>query len=161
MNPLLLILIILIIVFLVWIIWVRPQNSNNPTNVSFSSALGPDEEVPPAISEGEGVMNVGNLSADRNTFTYEIHVRNLTGTPTAAHFHRGPRGQNGPIVKGLRIQRDENGDFMSGGVWSVTDTTQPLTADLVEDLLSGNIYINYHTRRYPDGEIRGQVEREL
>ena len=32
-----------------------------------------------------------------------------------------------------------------------------LTEDQSKALLSGNLYINVHTAKYPDGEIRGQL----
>ena len=43
------------------------------------------------------------------------------------------------------------------GVWKSTDATQPLTTALVESLLTGRVYVNFHTAASPAGEIRGQV----
>ena len=49
-----------------------------------------------------------------------------------------------------------NGNTASGA-WRTTDRNQPLTSELIGDLLSGNIYVNIHTEANPSGEIRGQV----
>jgi hypothetical protein len=45
-----------------------------------------------------------------------------------------------------------------GGTWSATDVTQPLTAALVDSLIAGKIYVNFHTTANGGGEIRGQVK---
>lgn len=88
---------------------------------------------------------------------FDITVQGLTGTMTAAHFHNAPAGQNGPPVRTL------SGDFSGNqarGIWSFTDS-EPLTSQLIEELLAGNLYINVHTDSFPDGEIRGQVGLNL
>jgi len=72
---------------------------------------------------------------------------------TNAHFHKGGIGANGGVVRGLFSEF--TGKSVSG-IWTNTDT-QPLTPELVKDLLSGNIYVNIHTAANPGGEIRGQV----
>ncbi len=44
-----------------------------------------------------------------------------------------------------------------GGNWTTTDATQALTPALVDSLVLGRIYANFHTAANPSGEIRGQV----
>jgi hypothetical protein len=41
--------------------------------------------------------------------------------------------------------------------WSMNSPAQPLTRALVDSLLAGRIYANFHTAAHPGGEIRGQV----
>ena len=84
---------------------------------------------------------------------FQITVQGLTSPMTLAHFHHAPAGQNGPPVRTLTS--DFNGN-QARGIWSFTDP-EPLTSELVKELLAGNIYINVHTDSFPAGEIRGQV----
>jgi len=42
------------------------------------------------------------------------------------------------------------------GLWTSTDP-EPLTPELIAELLAGNIYFNIHSDANPGGEIRGQV----
>ncbi len=71
------------------------------------------------------------------------------------HFHVGSPGINGAVVRVIA----EAGAAPSGivsGVWRSTDA-QPLTPALIESLLTGRVYVNFHTNANPAGEIRGQV----
>lgn len=85
---------------------------------------------------------------------FNVSVDSLTGPTTNAHFHHAPAGTNGPPVR--TILGDFSGNTASG-VWRVTDD-EPLTPEMIQEILSGNIYINVHTAAYSGGEIRGQVE---
>ena len=91
--------------------------------------------------------------------TYEIRVEGIPAV-AASHFHNAPGGANGRVVRGIEGAFD--GDvWVSSGVWSSTEAgDQTLTADLVAELLAGNIYVNIHTADYGPGEIRGQVLRD-
>jgi len=65
---------------------------------------------------------------------------------TAAHFH-GPAkaGVNaGPVI-------DLSGKVQEGSV--------DLTDEQIKQLEAGDWYLNLHTAKFPDGEIRGQVEK--
>jgi hypothetical protein len=66
---------------------------------------------------------------------------------TAAHFHSGESGKNGPIVV------------------PITPATSPfegsatLTDPQADELLAGKWYVNVHTEANKGGEIRGQVTK--
>ena len=118
----------------------------------FKAKLNGRNEVPPNCSGATGTL-VAVLSSDKQRVDYIIQTNNLSNI-TAAHFHDGRRGQNGPIVKDINI------DPITGagvGSWTTTDVTQPLTAELIEKLKQGRLYVNVHTTNFPGGEIRGQV----
>jgi mono/diheme cytochrome c family protein len=75
----------------------------------------------------------------------------LTGiTATLAHIHSGIAGTNGPvIVNFVQSGTDPNRwDAEAGGT---------LTADEVNALLAGQLYVNVHSAAFPSGEIRGQI----
>ena len=110
----------------------------------FKADLKPASEVPPTQSTGDGNAMV-TLDTDKKTVAWKSTFSGLSGDATAAHFH-GPAapGENaGPAV-------DISGKIEEGSA-SVTD-------DQIKDLQAGKWYINIHTAKYPDGEIRGQLE---
>ncbi|MFD1505195.1 CHRD domain-containing protein [Georgenia yuyongxinii] len=78
---------------------------------------------------------------------YAISVRNLDRV-TQAHIHKGERGENGPVVVPLKAPKD---GFSKGCV----DVRYRLARDILED--PHDYYANVHTKKYPDGAIRGQL----
>lgn len=110
----------------------------------FTARLDGASEVPPNPSAGVG-RACAILNADR-TLTYRVEVSGLGAPATAAHFHVGPIGVNGPVVVPL-----------VGGPLVWAGTSAPLTSAQVADLLAGRWYVNVHTTAFPGGEIRGQV----
>jgi hypothetical protein len=68
-------------------------------------------------------------------------------TPTAWHIHKGPADSTGAVVI------DFGTTFTSP--FAFTDT---LTEAQVADLKSGSYYVNIHSKKYPAGEIRGQLK---
>lgn len=118
---------------------------------TFISQLNGCNEVPPTNSAAIGTL-IGLLSVDNLRFGFSLETNGLVNI-SAAHFHLGPRCQNGPIVGTIPINL-ANGSAV--GVWSSSDP-QPLTPQLVEELKRGNIYVDVHTAQFPNGEIRGQV----
>lgn len=125
-------------------------------SIAFTATLTRDQQVPPLpVSGGVGTFS---LNADSTALTFEIRV---VGVPsvTAAHFHNAPAGANGGVVRDL--QGDVvDGEWVSSGTWSADEADQPLTADLLAELVAGNFYVNVHTEDYPAGEVRGQVLAE-
>ena len=71
------------------------------------------------------------------------------GTATAAHIHRGPAGQNGPVVITLAEPTD---DGASAGC-VMPDAT--LLADIADN--PENYYVNVHNAEFPGGAARGQL----
>jgi hypothetical protein len=111
--------------------------------VKMKADLKASEEVPATESSGAGTADV-TLDTAANKVSWKITYENLTGDATAAHFH-GPAkvGENaGPIV-----------DIIA----NIKDGSADVTADQAKMISEGNTYINIHTAKYPDGEIRGQV----
>ena len=109
-------------------------------------------EVPPNGSQARGKL-IGLLSADGLRFDYVLQTQGLINI-TAAHFHDGIKGQNGPIVKTINI---DPATGAAVGSWTSTDPQQPLTPDLIVGLKDRALYVNVHTSSFPGGEIRGQT----
>ncbi len=113
-------------------------------NMTFNAQLKGASEVPPTDSAGTGNAQVTVDTGDKK-ISWTMTFSGLTGNPTAAHFH-GPAGpgENAPPVI------DISGNIRSGSA-DVTDQQ-------LADLQAGKLYVNIHTAKFPDGEIRGQVQ---
>ncbi|MFA5834062.1 MAG: CHRD domain-containing protein [Bacteroidota bacterium] len=121
-----------------------------PSNgIAFASVL--DSVQAKTSSHANGTAAVF-LSPDRSTVKYSVTIEGLEGTLSAAHFHNAAPDSNGGVVKDITIV---NGTAM--GEWKKTDGTQPLTDQLIAELMRGRLYVNVHSSQNPGGEIRGQV----
>ena len=69
-----------------------------------------------------------------------------------AHIHQGKAGENGQPVAELS---------MGEGKITSSDLKGPLAGKQISDLVdltkSGGAYVNVHTQRHQNGEIRGQI----
>jgi hypothetical protein len=113
--------------------------------VSFKTDLKGASEVPPNDSPATGTAQVDVDTATKEV-KWTVQFSGLTGDATAAHIH-GPAavGENaGPAVD------------MSGKIESGSGT---LTDAQLADLQAGKMYVNIHTAKFPDGEIRGQLAK--
>ena len=100
--------------------------------------------LPPGTGTGTGDVVLNGL---QTSIGVNVTFSGLTGAITAAHIHTGAVGVDGPAVVTL-----------AGAAPSpIVGTFTPISASLVEAMLSGNSYINLHTAAQPDGEVRGQL----
>jgi hypothetical protein len=114
--------------------------------LAFKADLNGASETPPSDTAGTGTAQV-NVDTSKMEVTWTITHSGLTGDVTAAHFH-GPAAvgeKAGPVI-------DISGKVESGSA-TLTDVQ-------LADLQAGRLYLNLHTAKFPDGEIRGQVEKQ-
>jgi hypothetical protein len=102
--------------------------------------------VPGAPPTGLGQV-VATYDPTTLVLTWHVTYAGLSGPVLAGHFH-GPAtpGMDAPPVI-----------FFHPPLTSPIDGSQKLTLDQVSQLLGGLYYVNLHTRAFPMGEIRGQV----
>ena len=115
--------------------------------VNYKTELKGSAEVPANDSAGTGTAEV-TLDTDTKKLTWKVTQQGLSGEPTAAHFH-GPAaaGENaGPAL-------DISGNLAEGSA--------DLTDAQIADLQAGKWYVNVHTEKFPDGEIRGQLDKAM
>jgi hypothetical protein len=106
-----------------------------------------EKEVPgPGDRDGIGHANV---KVFRAKVCYTLTVKRIKPA-TAAHIHQGRRGEAGPVVVTLKPPTDGS----SSGCVAIS---QALSKKLREH--PGRYYVNVHNRPFPDGAIRGQLER--
>jgi len=130
--------------------------STASAQIHFTAALSGADEVP-AVATAATATGSFILNESRTELAYVITYQGLSGTLSAGgHFHTAKPGVNGPVVRSIALAGDPASNTISG-IWKATDANQPLTAALVESLLTGRMYVNFHTTAHPGGEIRGQV----
>ncbi len=131
-------------------------------------------EVPPNDTRARGNAHF-DLSADGTQLSYKLIVANIDNV-IAAHIHLAPPGVNGGVVAFLFGPKPAGGGPSNGVIAEGTITAanlvgslagQPLSA-LINNLQSGNAYLNVHTNDgvappntgpgdIPGGEIRSQI----
>jgi hypothetical protein len=119
-------------------------------SLSFTVPLTGAQQVPPVETSGTGTAN---LSYDPSTrvVTWTITFSGLSSDTTMAHFH-GPAasGKNAPV----KVWLSEKGAAVTSPI-NGSATLSPADA---QEFLSGEMYVNVHTKNHPAGEIRGQVQ---
>jgi hypothetical protein len=128
-----------------------------PVNTRLTGA----QEVPPADPDGSGgaaitfdILDAAN-NVDGAQACFDLAYNNITGTPLAAHIHRGAAGVNGPIVVPAG-----GVSFPNLGPNSATGCVL-IGANLATEIQAtpANFYVNVHTTDYPGGAIRGQLSK--
>ena len=117
------------------------------------------KEVPPVKSMGTGTASFLN---NQTVIDYDLSVSDLYNA-TAAHIHQGKVGANGPIVVTLYKTSDPSPGLFGGYSGNITSSMlegplkgKQLSA-LVDLLGNGQAYVNVHTIKNKNGEIRDQV----
>jgi len=115
-----------------------------PGSGAVKVSLSGAEEVPPVktAAAGSGSFRL----ADDGTITGSVTTKDVAGT--AAHIHLGAKGKNGSVI----VPLDKQGD-----TYSVPEGKK-LSEAQMQDLKSGNLYVNVHSPSHKGGEIRAQIE---
>jgi hypothetical protein len=117
--------------------------------VKMTATLDASQEVPPTDSAGKGTADI-TFDTETKKLDWKLDYSGLSGDATGAHFH-GPaaKGENADVAVPIE-------DPKSGASGSAT-----LTDAQAADLMAGKYYVNVHTAKNADGEIRGQVEKAM
>ena len=116
----------------------------------YAATLTPDEQSTPTESPGTGYAEV-RLERATLRITWKVTYKGLTSRPTAAGLY-GPEnvgGTSGQIV-----------NLGAKGLASPIQGSQIIDDGILQYLVTGRIYVNIHTTRYKDGELRGQLRRQ-
>jgi CHRD domain-containing protein len=96
-------------------------------------------------TQASGVSNIEFIG--NKVVIGSVKVSNMNAT--AAHIHRAPMGQNGPVI----IPLEKSG----ADTWVVPGNTV-LSSEQFDALMSGELYVNVHSAAHPSGEIRAQLK---
>ena len=114
------------------------------------AVLSGDNEVPAVVTEGSGIAKL-RLNQGKRRVCYKIQLTDI-GDAVAAHIHEGEAGVNGlPVVT---LGTPDATGYVEG---CVDDVARPLIKDMRKN--RSDYYVNVHTTTYPDGEVRGQLQK--
>jgi hypothetical protein len=116
--------------------------ASSPVMIGTTLTSGQDHATK---SHGKGTFT-GTITGGKLKFT--LKFSHLTGAATAAHIHMGAKGKSGPVIVPL-----------CGPCKSTVKATMPVTAAALKAILAGKAYVNVHTAKFPNGEIRGQLAK--
>lgn len=120
--------------------------------------LNGDAEVPPVatVAGGTGEFTINDANTE---IRYNLDLAEIEN-PTAAHIHIGKFGEAGPIIFNLSTEPfDEDLNGVINVTTFVPQAAQGINtpADALNAIRGGNTYVNVHTTKQPNGEIRGQL----
>jgi hypothetical protein len=130
---------------------------------TFKATLSGSDEVVAVktAARGEAAFELGKAGTE---LKYKLTVSDAENV-AAAHVHQGAKGKNGPPLAVIDIKGKREGKFsgtLAEGVITDKELLGPMKGksvkDLVKEIEAGNAYVNVHTAKYPDGEIRGQIK---
>jgi hypothetical protein len=139
-------------------------------DLRFQTVATGAQEVPnPGVDSQGTARAVAVFDVGLTKVGVVVHIENLDNV-TAAHFHCGRAGENGPVAYGLispgmcELQRGQIRCVLTNADANlaadcVTAIGKPVNnvASLRAAMASGDIYLNVHTSDFPSGEVRGQM----
>jgi hypothetical protein len=133
----------------------------NEQTEPFSAMLSGGEEVPPVDTVATGVASFTVEGGE--SIKYDVNVTGMDKV-TAAHINNAPKGENGEVIVTL-FKADSATGQISGSLANGSITASNLEGqmqgspfrDIIWALERGEAYVNVHTEKNPNGEIRGQI----
>jgi len=114
--------------------------------IMVGASLNAKDEVPAQVVKNTTAKGSFTGTLVGSKLTWKLTFSGLTGPATAAHIHMGAMGKAGNVVVPL-----------CGPCKSPVHGAATLTAQVKKLLATHMAYVNVHTAKNPNGEIRGQV----
>lgn len=116
---------------------------------TFYATLTGAQEVGGGDTDGAGKAEI-SITDEFGQVCWDLNDVRGIGPITGAHIHFGAKGTNGPVVFTLK-PANEGGykGCASGSEWAQNRIENNPEA----------FYVNVHTAQYPNGAIRGQLQR--
>jgi hypothetical protein len=114
--------------------------------MGWSAKLDAMQEIPKQVVHAPNASGAFRATLTGTTLKWRLTFSKLSGSATAAHIHVGAMGKAGGVVVAL-----------CGPCKSGQSGTAKVTPMLTKALSRHTLYVNVHTAKNPNGEIRGQV----
>ena len=118
-------------------------------SVAYKASLTAGAEVPKPTAKAPNAKGSFTGTLTGRKLAWKLTYSGLTGKATAAHIHMGAKGKAGNVVVPLCGAQPACKSGLSG--------TTTLTAQTLSWLKKGQLYVNVHTGKNLNGEIRGQL----
>jgi|SRR5579862_682176 len=119
------------------------------TATTWTATLSARQEVPKQVVKKASAHGSFTATVAGNKLKWKLTYAGLTGPATAAHIHMGAVGKAGNVVVPLCGGKPACKSGLTGSA--------PLTGQLKAWFKKHLLYVNVHTAKNPDGEIRGQL----
>jgi hypothetical protein len=116
---------------------------------TWTAALSSAQEIPKQVVRNTNAHGVFKATLSGSTLKWKLTYAKLTGPALAAHIHLGAKGKSGNVL----IPLCGAAPACTSGVHG----SMPATAALKTDFKKHLLYVNVHTAKNPNGEIRGQL----
>lgn len=116
------------------------------TTIRVHATLNAKQEVPVQVVKDKKAKGMFTGKLVGRKLTWKLTYSGLTGKATAAHIHMGKIGKAGNVLVPLC------GPCKSGAHGSTR-----VSAAVKKALTHHKTYVNVHTAKNPNGEIRGQI----
>ena len=125
------------------------KSTQTAASSTYKATLNAAQVTPHPKGTKAGASGTFKATLTGTTLKWTLTFKNLTGPAVAAHIHLGARGKNGIALVSLCAQPPCKSP-LSGSANSVTD-------DIGALMLKAGAYVNVHTNKNPEGEIRGEI----
>ena len=114
-----------------------------------TSLFGDQEVDTEGAGEDASADFVAEFDYKAGRICYMLELTDLKNF-TAAHIHKGKVGENGPPVITLKLSEDGE------------DVCEAADAAVMKDIAENeaDYYVNVHTKKFPQGAVRGQLGKE-
>jgi len=119
------------------------------SKATWTAALTARQEVPKQVVKAPRAHGLFKGTLNGSKLTWKLTYSHLTGAATAAHIHMGAMGTAGNVV----VPLCGAAPVCKSGVGGTVTLTSAMMSAFQKHLL----YVNVHTAKNPNGEIRGQV----
>lgn len=116
-------------------------------STAWTATLTAGAEVPKQVVKMAAAHGKFTGTLTGKKLKWKLTFARLTGPATAAHIHMAAKGKSGNVVVALCPPKCKTG--LTG--------TATLTAALMKAFSKHLLYVNVHTAKNPNGEIRGQL----
>jgi hypothetical protein len=112
-----------------------------------SATLNAGQEIPKQVVKNQAAHGTFTGTLVGTKLTWKLTFAKLTGPAVGAHIHLGTMGKSGNVIVPLCAA-----DCTSGLTGTAT-----ISASLLKTIQKHGTYVNVHTAKNPNGEIRGQL----
>jgi len=112
----------------------------------WTAALSSGQEVPKQVVKDTAAHGLFKATLSGKTLKWKLTFAKLTGPATAAHIHMAAKAKAGNVAVPLCAPCTSG---MTG--------TATLTAGELSAFKKHLLYVNVHTAKNPNGEVRGQL----